>query len=87
MLSWDTPFSGLFLRYGIDAAKGKTFVDDQQTLGLQVEATSVYIKVRGWDLVRQGKGSGARERPGREGLLKAAGRREIDVVFVWRLNR
>ena len=62
---------------------------DQQTLGLQVEATAVYIKVRGWDLVRQGKdvGSGARERPGREGLLKAAGRREIDVVVVWRPNR
>jgi putative DNA-invertase from lambdoid prophage Rac len=31
-------------------------------------------------------GSGARKRPGREGLLKAAGRREIDVVMVWRLN-
>jgi hypothetical protein len=47
MLSWDTPFSGLFLRYGIDAAKGKTFVDDQQALGLQVEATAVTIMVRG----------------------------------------
>ena len=34
---------------------------DQQTLGLQVEATAVYIKGRGWDLVRQVKdvGSGA----------------------------
>jgi Resolvase, N terminal domain len=52
---------------------------DQQTLGVQVEATAVYIKGRGWDLVRQVNdvGSGARERPGREGLLKAAGRREI----------
>jgi Resolvase, N terminal domain len=62
---------------------------DQQTLGLQVEATAVYIEGRGWDLVRQRKdvGSGARERPGREGLLKAAGRREFDVVVVWRLNR
>jgi DNA invertase Pin-like site-specific DNA recombinase len=27
---------------------------DQQTLGLQVEARAVYIKGRGWDLVRQG---------------------------------
>jgi putative DNA-invertase from lambdoid prophage Rac len=62
---------------------------DQQRPGLQVEATAVYIKVRGWDLKRQGKdvGSGARERPGRDGLLKAAGRLEIDVVVVWRLNR
>ena len=32
--------------------------DDQQTLGLQVEATAVYIKGRGWDLVRQVKGQG-----------------------------
>jgi putative DNA-invertase from lambdoid prophage Rac len=39
--------------------------------------------------VRQVKdvGSGAKERPGREGLLKAARRREIDVVVVWRLDR
>ena len=29
---------------------------DQQTLGLQVEATAVYIKGRGWDLVRQVEG-------------------------------
>jgi predicted site-specific integrase-resolvase len=27
---------------------------DQQTLGVQVEATAVYIKGRGLDLVRQG---------------------------------
>ncbi len=32
-------------------------------------------------------GSGAKERPGREGLRKAARRREIDVVAVWRLDR
>ncbi len=32
-------------------------------------------------------GSGAKERPGRESLLKAARRREIDVVVVWRLDR
>ena len=32
-------------------------------------------------------GSGAKDRPGRESLLKAARRREIDVVVVWRLDR
>lgn len=32
-------------------------------------------------------GSGAKERPGREGLLKAARRRELGVVVVWRLDR
>jgi DNA invertase Pin-like site-specific DNA recombinase len=31
--------------------------------------------------------SGVRERPGRESLLIAAGRREIEVIAVWRLDR
>lgn len=62
---------------------------DQQTLGLQVDAMSTYIKGRRWDLVKQVRdvGSGAKERPGREGLLKVARRREVDVVVVWRLDR
>jgi putative DNA-invertase from lambdoid prophage Rac len=62
---------------------------DQQTLGLQVEAITAYTKGRGWAVVRQvmDVGSGARERPGREGLLKAARRRDLDVVVVWRLDR
>ena len=62
---------------------------DQQTLGLQVAAMSAYVRDRGWDATRRVEdvGSGAKERPGREGLLKAARRREIDVVVVWRLDR
>jgi putative DNA-invertase from lambdoid prophage Rac len=62
---------------------------DQQTLGMQVEAISAYIKDRNWDVARSVEdiGSGARERPGRESLLKAARRREIDVIVVWRLDR
>ena len=62
---------------------------DQQTLGLQVEVMSAYIKGRGWDLARRVEdvGSGTKERPGREGLLKAARRRELDVVVVWRPGR
>jgi DNA invertase Pin-like site-specific DNA recombinase len=62
---------------------------DQQTLGLQAEAMAAYVEGRGWDLVRQAKdvGSGAKERAGREALLKAARRREIDAVVVWRLDR
>jgi DNA invertase Pin-like site-specific DNA recombinase len=62
---------------------------DQQTPGLQVDAITAYIKGRGWDPVKQVRnvGSGAKERPGREGLLKAARRREVDVVVVWRLDR
>jgi DNA invertase Pin-like site-specific DNA recombinase len=62
---------------------------EQQTLGLQVEAMAAYINGRGWDLVSQVRdvGSGAKQRSGREALLKAARRREVDVVVVWRLDR
>jgi DNA invertase Pin-like site-specific DNA recombinase len=62
---------------------------DQQTLDLQAEAMRSYIRDRGWNIARQIKdvGSGAKDRPGRESLLKAARRREVDVVVVWRLDR
>jgi putative DNA-invertase from lambdoid prophage Rac len=62
---------------------------EQQTLGLQVAKISDYISDRSWNLARQVKdvGSGAKERPGRELLLKSARRREIDVIVVWRLDR
>jgi putative DNA-invertase from lambdoid prophage Rac len=62
---------------------------DQQTLSLQSEAMAAYIKNRGWVATRQIEdvGSGAKDRPGRESLLKAARRREIDVIVVWRLDR
>jgi putative DNA-invertase from lambdoid prophage Rac len=62
---------------------------DQQTLGMQVEAMLAYINDRGWKAVKQFKdvGSGARERCGRDALLKAAQRREVDVIVVWRLDR
>ncbi len=62
---------------------------DQQTLGLQVEAMTAYIKERGWHAVKRVEdvGSGAKERAGREALLKAARRRELDVIVVWRLDR
>jgi putative DNA-invertase from lambdoid prophage Rac len=62
---------------------------DQQTLGLQSEAMAAYIKTRGWVATRQIEdvGSGAKDRPGRESLLKAARRREIDAIVVWRLDR
>jgi putative DNA-invertase from lambdoid prophage Rac len=62
---------------------------DQQTLGLQIESMSAYIKDRGWELARPIKdvGSGAKDRPGRESLLQAARRREVDVIVVWRLDR
>ena len=62
---------------------------DQQTLSLQSEAMTTYIKNRGWVATRriEDVGSGSKERPGRESLLMAARRREIDVIVVWRLDR
>jgi DNA invertase Pin-like site-specific DNA recombinase len=62
---------------------------DQQTLGLQAEAMKTYIEDRGWDAVKRVEdvGSGAKDRTGRDALLKAARRREVDVVVVWRLDR
>ena len=62
---------------------------DQQTLGMQVDAMRSYISDRDWQVAKQIKdvGSGAKERSGRELLLKAARRREVDVVVVWRLDR
>jgi DNA invertase Pin-like site-specific DNA recombinase len=62
---------------------------DQQTLDLQLEAMRRYVRDRGWALVRQVRdvGSGAKERPGRESLLRSARRRELDAIVVWRLDR
>jgi DNA invertase Pin-like site-specific DNA recombinase len=77
---------GQFMRAALYA---RVSTHDQQTLGLQTEAMRAYIKNRDWNVVKQVKdiGSGARDRPEREALLKAARRREIDVVVVWRLDR
>lgn len=62
---------------------------DQQTLPLQLKAMREYAKKRGWTITQQIKevGSGAKTRPQREELLKAARRREVDVIIVWRLDR
>jgi DNA invertase Pin-like site-specific DNA recombinase len=62
---------------------------DQQTLGLQTESMTSYISDRGWHVVKRVEdvGSGTKNRPSRESLLRAARRREIDVVVVWRLDR
>ena len=62
---------------------------DQQTLILQSETMADYIRNRGGITTRQVEdiGSGSKDRPGRESLLMAARRREIDVIVVWRLDR
>jgi putative DNA-invertase from lambdoid prophage Rac len=71
------------------ALSARVSTNDQQTLGMQVDAMRAYISDRGQKVAKQIRdvGSGAKERPGRELLLKAARRREFDVVVVWRLDR
>src|SRR5438105_8098169 len=63
--------------------------NDQQTLSMQSRAMREYAARRGWTIALQVRevGSGAARREAREKLLEAAGRREIDVVLVWRLAR
>ena len=62
---------------------------DQNTLTMQMEALESFAQQRGWEIVLRFEevGSGAKTRPKRETLLKAARRREIDVVLVWKLDR
>jgi len=62
---------------------------DQQTLPLQVDALREYAKWREWEVLREVSeiGSGAVKRPQREELIKAAKRREVDAILVWRLDR
>jgi DNA invertase Pin-like site-specific DNA recombinase len=76
----------LALRAGLYA---RVSTNDQQTLPMQLRALREYAARRGWSVVVQVRevGSGASERELPEQLLEAAGRREIDVVLVWRLDR
>ena len=62
---------------------------DQQTLELQREALQAYAKQRGGSIVMMIEeiGSGVSERLKREELMRAARRREIDAIVVWRLDR
>jgi DNA invertase Pin-like site-specific DNA recombinase len=84
-------FGGVFgqgvpVRVGLYA---RVSTHDQQTLPLQLAAMTEYVARRGWTAVVQVEdvGSGASLRPRREELLRAARRREIDLVLVWRLDR
>ena len=62
---------------------------DQQTLPMQLSAMRTYARRRGWRIVFEEKevGSGAKTRPKREEILKAARRRDLDAIVVWRLDR
>jgi len=62
---------------------------DQQTLPLQLSAMREHAERRGWTVavIVEDVGSGVRDRPKREDLMRAARRRELDRILVWRLDR
>ena len=81
-----TPQKVTLMRVGIYA---RVSTHDQQTLPLQLKAMRQYVRQRKWKLAQQVEevGSGAKQRPKREELLKAARRREVDAIVVWKLDR
>ncbi len=74
------------MRVGIYA---RVSTHDQQTLPLQLRAMRDYVKTRKLTLKHefQEVGSGAKTRPKREELMRAARRREVDLIVVWKLDR
>jgi putative DNA-invertase from lambdoid prophage Rac len=62
---------------------------EQQTLTLQRDAMAAYATQRGWSIVTivEEVGSGGNARRQREELMRAARRRTIDAILVWRLDR
>jgi putative DNA-invertase from lambdoid prophage Rac len=62
---------------------------EQQTLTLQRDAMITYAQQRGWTIVLMVEevSSGAHERLQRQELLRAARRRTINAIVVWRLDR
>jgi DNA invertase Pin-like site-specific DNA recombinase len=62
---------------------------EQQTLALQRDAMMAYAQQRRGSIVLtvEDIGSGVSERRQRDTLMRAARRREIDAIVVWRLDR
>lgn len=62
---------------------------DQQTLSLQVEQMKTYIHKRGWQLEMciEDTASGISERKNRQQIIRAARKRQVDVIVVWKLDR
>jgi putative DNA-invertase from lambdoid prophage Rac len=63
---------------------------DQHTLAMQMDAMREFATRRGWVVIDaiEEIGSGAKDtRPKRQALLKAARRRKLEVILVWKLDR
>jgi DNA invertase Pin-like site-specific DNA recombinase len=75
------PFTGLEVR-------GQQ-VPPAAPLPMQLSAMRDYVKRRGWKVILnvEDVGSGASVRTRREELLKAARRRQVDAIVIWRLDR
>lgn len=82
----------VFRQGGIGPALGlyaRVSTHDQQTLPLQLSAMREHAERQGWTvaIIVEDVGSGVRDRPKREDLMRAARRRELDLILVWRLDR
>jgi len=65
-------------------------IDKKQSTDLQLNELNEYASVRKWttcDFIDEGESGAKQRRPALDALLKAARRREIDVIIVWRLDR
>jgi putative DNA-invertase from lambdoid prophage Rac len=63
---------------------------DQHTLTIQIDAMREFATRRGWTVIGaiEEIGSGAKDnRPKRQGLLKVARQRKLEVILVWKLDR
>jgi DNA invertase Pin-like site-specific DNA recombinase len=71
------------------AIYARVSTQDQRTLPMQIQTLKRYAKDRGWKVVIEIRdtASGAIDRPRRDEILRAARKREIDTVLVWKLDR
>jgi putative DNA-invertase from lambdoid prophage Rac len=63
---------------------------DQHTLTIQIDAMREFATRRGWTVIGaiEEIGSGAKDNcPKRQGLLKVARQRKLEVILVWKLDR
>ena len=60
-----------------------------QTIAMQLRQLEEYVERRRWNVVTRVEEveSGAKQRPKRDALLRAARRRQLDAILVWRLDR
>jgi len=80
--------SGVILRAALYARIST--IDKKQSTDLQLNELNEYASVRKWttcDFIDEGESGAKQRRPALDALLKAARRREIDVIIVWRLDR